>query len=228
MPRRTVFCVIALSALALSACAPGTGSRAVGPAVPESAGCARSETAPSAVGIETERQKLALRRAVAESIRDEAYALQKKGQLRDAVIRYRQSLAYWPDTGLEAYIIPLEQRAGFQVRQYSPDARQAAAVGSPTRPARVYATVRNRSARDITVTVRGEAPEEATTVRAGEIRVRPVSLGPGAEVTFEVSRDGQVLETRTWKGVAGSTSAVPVLLFDDALQGRLSVMTGLR
>lgn len=58
-------------------------------------------------------------------------------------------------------------------------------------------------------------------MRAGEdpdmARPRP---GAG-EVTFEVSRDGQVLETRTWKGNPGSSAVVPALLVDDALKGRL-------
>jgi len=202
-------------------------------AVASTAGASEPSTADPAAGRpaiaeETERQKLALRRAVATGMRNEAYALQQKEQIRDAVIRYRQSLVYWPDTGLESYIAPLEQRAGFQVSQYGPEARQAAAGGATTGPARVYATVRNRSARDITLAVRGEDPAAATTVRAGEIRILPVSLGAGGEATFEVSRDGQVLETRTWKGNPGSTSVVPALLYDDALQGRLFVMTGLR
>jgi hypothetical protein len=181
-----------------------------------------------AIAEETERQKLALRRAVATGLRNEAYALQQKGQIRDAAIRYRQSLVYWPDTGLESYIAPLERRAGFQVSQYRPEARHAAAGGAATGPARVYATVRNRSARDITLAIRGEDPAAATTVRAGEIRIRPVGLGAGGEATFEVSRDGQVLETRTWKGNPNSSAVVPSLLYDDALQGRLFVMTGLR
>ncbi len=202
-------------------------------AVCSTAGASGPTTADPAAGRptiaeEAERQKLALRRAVATGMRDEAYALQQKGQIRDAVIRYRQSLAYWPDTGLESYIAPLEQRAGFQVMQYRPEARQAAAAGTATGPARVYATVRNRSTRDITLAVRGEAPEAATTVRAGEIRIRPVSLSEGGEAIFEVSREGQVLETRTWKGNPGSTSVVPALLYDDAMKGRLFVMTGLR
>lgn len=202
-------------------------------AVCSTAGAAERTTADPATGRpaiaeETERQKLALRRAVATGIRDEAYALQQKGQIRDAVIRYRQSLVYWPDTGLESYIGPLEQRAGFQPSQYKPEKRQVAAGGAAPGPARLYATVRNRSARDITLAVRGEAPEAATTVRAGEIRIRPVSPGAGGEAIFEVSRDGRVLETRTWKGNPGSTSVVPALLYDDSLQGRLFVMTGLR
>ncbi|OPY07557.1 MAG: hypothetical protein A4E67_01201 [Syntrophaceae bacterium PtaB.Bin038] len=193
--------------------------------------CARAAdpaAGPSAVAEETERQKLALKRAVAAGMRDEAYALQQRGQIRDAVIRYRQSLVHWPDRGLESYIAPLEQRAGFQVTQYRPDEAKAAAGGAASGPARVTATVRNRSARDITLAVRGEAPEKATTVRGGEIRTRSVTPGAGGEVTFEVSRGGQVLETRTWRGTPGSTSVVPVLLYDDALEGRLFVMTGLR
>ena len=192
------------------------------------AGAADPAAAPSAVAEETERQKLALKRAVAADMRDEAYALQRRGQIRDAVIRYRQSLVHWPDSVLESYIAPLERRAGFQVNQYRPDEAKAAAGGASSGPASVTATVRNRSARDITLTVRGEAPEKATTVRAGEIRIRPIAPGARGEVTFEVSRDGQVLETRTWRGSPGSTGVVPVLLYDDALEGRLFVMTGLR
>lgn len=202
--------------VALAAIAGATDVRAADPAA-----------GPSAVAEETERQKLALKRAIAEGMRDEAYALQQRGQIRDAVIRYRQSLVHWPDKGLESYIAPLEQRAGFQVTQYRPEEANAAG-GAASGPARVYATVRNRSARDITLAVRGEEPEKATTVRAGEIRIRPVRLGAGGEVTFEVSRDGQVLETRTWRGTPGSKSVVPALLYDDALEGRLFVMTGLR
>lgn len=194
------------------------------------AGPKAAETAAGrpAIGEETERQKLALRRAVAASLRDEAYGLQQRGQIRDAVIRYRRSLAYWPDTGLESYLAPLERQAGFAASQYNPQAVQAAAGGAAPATPRVYATVRNRSARDITLAVRGEAPEAATTVRAGEIRIRPVSPGPGGEVSFEVSRDGQVLETRTWKGNPNSSAVVPALLYDDALKGRLFVMTGIR
>jgi len=127
-----------------------------------------------------------------------------------------------------SYFAPLEQKAGLQALQYRPEAVKTAAGSATTGPARVYATVRNRSARDITLAVCGEAPEKATPVRAGELRIRPFSLGPGGEVTFEVSRDGQVLETRTWRGNSHTTSVVPSLLYDDALKGRLFVMTGLR
>ncbi|NPV03444.1 MAG: hypothetical protein HPY67_01755 [Syntrophaceae bacterium] len=225
MPRRTVCLGIALIALFLCSCAAGAGSTGPGFARHESSEAAKPAATHSSIGAETEKQKLALRRAVAAAMRDEAHALQQKGRIRDAVIRYRQSLVYWPDTGLEAYIAPLEQRAGFQALQYKPEAAKTSAAAGT---GRVYATVRNRSARDISVAVRGEEPGAATTVRAGEIRILPVSLGPGGVVTFEIERDGKVLETRTWKGDPNTSAVVPVLLFDDALQGRLFVMTGLR
>ncbi|HQL91689.1 MAG TPA: hypothetical protein PLQ15_13945 [Syntrophales bacterium] len=215
MTRRILLCPVLFVVLAAVAGLPD--ARAADPTA-----------ARTAIGEETERQKLALRRAVATGMRDEAYALQKKGQIRDAVIRYRQSLVYWPDTGLEAYIAPLEQRAGFQVMHYRPDVPRDAAGGAAAGPALVYAVVRNRSSRDIVLRVRGEAPEAATAVRAGEIRIRPVAPGPGGDVIFEVLRDGQVLETRTWKGPPGPSGAVPALLYDDSMQGRLFVMTGLR
>ncbi|HEX7539409.1 MAG TPA: hypothetical protein VF358_03815, partial [Syntrophales bacterium] len=82
----------------------------------------------SAIGRETEMQKIVLRRSVATSLRGEAYALQQKGQLREAVIRYRQSLVWWPDVGLESYVVPLESKAGFTASQYRPETEQGATV----------------------------------------------------------------------------------------------------
>lgn len=225
MSKRALLCAAILLAVMVSACASAPQTPGVGAEAPGLSDPSGPPASLSAVGAETERKKLALRRAVATGLRDEAYALQRKGQLRDAVIRYRQSLVYWPDTGLESYIAPLEQKAGFAASQYKREAGQGAAGPAETR---VYATVRNRSARDITLAVSGEAPEAATTVRAGEIRIRPVRPGPGGEVTFEVSQDGRVLETRGWRGIPNSSAVVPALLYDDTLKGRLFVMTGLR
>lgn len=211
---RRVLCTVLFFALAANA----------GASVPRAA---VSSADRPAIAEETKRQKIALRRAIATEMRDEVHALRQKRQIREAVILYRQSLVYWPDTGLESYIALLEQRAGFWAGQYRLEEQQAAAGGATTGPDRVFATVRNCSARDIILAVRGEAPEAATSVRTGEIRIRPVSLGPVGEVTFEVSRDGQILESRTWRGIPGYTNVVPALLYDD-LKGRLFVMTGLR
>jgi len=187
----------------------------------------------STIAQDTERQKITLRRTIATSLRDEAYALQQKGQLRDAVIRYRQSLVYWPDTGLETYIAPLEKRTGFTVSQYRPQALQAVEFKQGTEHATskrgvVYATIRNRSDQDIHIQARGEPPEAATQLRAGEILIRPVRLAPNGEVIFLVSRNGKAIASRSWFGSPDSPYIVPAVLYDDNLNDKLLVMTGLR
>jgi len=184
-----------------------------------------------AIGLETEQKKIVLRRAVASSLRDEAYAFQQKGQLRDAVIRYRQSLVWWPDPGLETYVVALERTAGFDAKQYRPELLQAAvqtgAGASVGKPATVFATIRNRSTQDVTISV-SENRDAGTQVRAGEILVIPVQLAPNGEITFLAARNGQALATRGWFGNPSSPSVVPSVLYDDNLQERLVVMTGLR
>jgi hypothetical protein len=202
-------------------------------AVEERAAPGAADVPDSAIGRETEMQKILLRRSVATSLRGEAYALQQKGQLRDAVIRYRQSLSWWPDVGLESYLVPLESKAGFNANQYRPETEHAAALqagsGKAVKKAgRVFATIRNRSTLDVTILTRGESADAATLVRAGEILIRPVQLGTNGEVTFLAVRNGQTLATRTWHGNAASESVVPAVLYDDNLQDRLVVMTGLR
>jgi hypothetical protein len=187
----------------------------------------------SAIGLETEQKKIDLRRAVASSLRNEAYACQQQGQLRDAVIRYRQSLAWWPDAGLEAYVAPLERKAGFDAIRYKPELQQAAGVpagsaASAGKPGMVFATIRNRSTQDVIILTRNESPDAGTLVRAGEILIRPVQLTSNGEVTFLAVRNGQTLATRSWYGNPSSASVVPAVLYDDNLQDRLVVMTGLR
>jgi hypothetical protein len=187
----------------------------------------------SAIGRETEMQKIVLRRSVATSLRGEAYALQQKGQLREAVIRYRQSLVWWPDVGLESYVVPLESKAGFTASQYRPETEQGATVqaGSPKavkKTGMVMATIRNRSTLDVTILTRGESADAGTLVRAGEILLRPVQLEPNGEVTFLAVRNSQTLVSKTWYGDAASENVVPTLLYDDNLQDRLFVMTGLK
>jgi hypothetical protein len=202
-------------------------------AVDERAAPGAAAVPDSAIGRETEMQKILLRRSVAASLRGEAYALQQKGQLRDAVIRYRQSLVWWPDVGLESYLVPLESKAGFTANQYRPETGQTAAVQPATDKAvkkagRVFATIRNRSTLDVTILTRGESADAGTLVRAGEILIRPVQLGPTGEVTFLAVRNGQTLASRSWYGKVASESVVPAVLYYDNLQDRLVVMTGLR
>jgi hypothetical protein len=187
----------------------------------------------STIGLETERRKIVIRRAVATSLRDEGYALQQKGQLRDAVIRYRQSLVWWPDAGLESYVVPLERKAGFTASQYRSETQQGATLqagsGKAVKKAgMVMATIRNRSTLDVTILTRGESADAGTLVRAGEILLRPVQLEPNGEVTFLAVRNSQTLVSKTWYGNAASENVVPTLLYDDNLQDRLFVMTGLK
>lgn len=77
-----------------------------------------------AIGEETERQSSAPGRAVAAS--SLTLHTKRRGQIRDAVIRYRRSLAYWPDTGLESYPAPLDRQAGRRAPQ-----QNASAAGCP-------------------------------------------------------------------------------------------------
>jgi hypothetical protein len=202
-------------------------------AVGEKSSSGESAVPASAIGLETEQKKVALRRAVASSLRDEAYACQQRGQLRDAVIRYRQSLVWWPDTGLEAYVAPLERKAGFDAIQYRPEVQQAEAVPAGSgatagKPGMVFATIRNRSTQDVVILTRNESPDAGTLVRAGEILVRPVQLTPNGEVTFLAVRNGQTLATRSWYGNPSSASVMPAVLYDDTIRDRLVVMTGLK
>ena len=80
----------------------------------------------------------------------------------------------------------------------------------------------------MTILTRGESADAGTVVRAGEILIRPVQLGPNGEVTFLAVRNGQTLASRSWYGNAASEAVMPTVLYDDNLQDRLFVMTGLR
>ncbi|HEX7504741.1 MAG TPA: DUF6438 domain-containing protein [Syntrophales bacterium] len=184
------------------------------------------------IAMETEQRKISLRRAVASSLRDEAYAFQQKGQLRDAVIRYRQSLVWWPDPGLETYVVTLERKAGFDAKQYKPELQQAAVqtgtAENVSKPARVFATIRNRSTQDVIISVISENRDAGTPVGAGEILIIPVQLLPNGEITFLAGRNGQTLATGRWFGNPSTASVVPSVLYDDNLQDRLVVMTGLK
>ncbi len=135
--------------------------------------------------------------------------------------------------GLESYVVPLESKAGFTASQYRPETEQGATVqagsGKAVKKAgMVMATIRNRSTLDVTILTRGESADAGTLVRAGEILLRPVQLEPNGEVTFLAVRNSQTLVSKTWHGNAASENVVPTLLYDDNLQDRLFVMTGLK
>ena len=58
-----------------------------------------------------ENRKAEILKAFAQAMRDDAYKLQLKGNFDEAIIKYRKSLAYWPDSELEKYIQQVEKKA---------------------------------------------------------------------------------------------------------------------
>jgi hypothetical protein len=182
----------------------------------------------SAVAVKTD-----LKKALAKSVRDEAYVLQQRGQYREAIDRYRQSFAYWPDPALDAYIQTLEKRVrpNAATTQAPPKAQIGAAepAGQVGNNRAVLATIRNRSPEDVNIFVAGETSGPTNLVRSGDIITRAVPAQPGSPVIFYAERNGKVIATKTWyinPNVPGS--GVPSVLFDDGLSEKLSVMTAVR
>jgi hypothetical protein len=176
--------------------------------------------------------KTELKKALAKSIRDEAYVLQQRGQYPEAIERYRQSFAYWPDPALDAYIQALEKRVrpNAAATQAPPVAQTAGAepVGQAGNAPTLLATIRNRSLGDVNIFVAGETSGPVNLVTAGDIITRAVPTQPGSPVIFYAAKDGKVIATKTWYINPNVPGSVPSLLFDDNLQEKLSVMTAVR
>jgi hypothetical protein len=190
--------------------------------------------APSATGIAASEiaVRTELKKALAKSMRDDAYAFQQRGQYREAVDLYRQSLAHWPDQALDAYARALEKRVG-------PDAAATRAVPlpqiAPAEPAgqagntgTVLATIRNRSLGDVNIFVAGETSGAANLVMSGDIITRAVAAQSGSPVIFYAERNGKVIASKTWYINPNVPGSVPGVLFDDNLPEKLSVMTAVR
>jgi hypothetical protein len=219
--RKEILLLFAASALLLSH--PGVGARLKhGPgALLHAQGTPPKEGSSqgSLAGAAKER-KLELLRAVAKSLRDEAYSIQQQGRLSDAVVKYRESLVYFPDEGLNDYISALEKRTG--------KASPSAGPENPHLQSSISVNVRNRSRQSVHV-----LPEDATANASnffapGDIKSISVSSGPQGLITFVAVRDGKVIASSVWHGYPGDASKVPVLLFDDAdSPPRLTVMTGI-
>ncbi|HET6490467.1 MAG TPA: hypothetical protein VFG28_11985 [Syntrophales bacterium] len=79
-------------------------------------------------------------------------------------------------------------------------AAQAGSNSGVSKSGRVFATIRNRSTQDVTISVRGESDGAGTLVRAEDILIRPVQLTRNGEITFMAVRNGQTLATRNWRG----------------------------
>ena len=166
-------------------------------------------------------RKIELLRAIAGSLRDEAYAIQQQGRLQDAVLKYRESLVYFPDAGLNDYIVALEKRAGKPSPTITPQSTQA-------RPF-LSASVRNRSMQSIHMLTEGATADASTLFAVDEIRSLSVSWDTQGRIFFRAVRDGKVIASSVWQRDPGDARKVPVVLFDDKDgPARLTVMTGIK
>ena len=170
-------------------------------------------------------KQLETRRAAANGIREEAYALQRRGLVREAIMKYRQSLVTWPDPGLEAYIGTIEQTMKMPSSQRSrPWIGQAIPVGQPST---MIATIRNRSNSDISLRLSEGGGSSEVTFLAGEILELALTTSPTNEITVSVQQAGRVTAIKKWIWIPGEPSAVPVILYDDKEPEKLIIMTGI-
>ncbi|MBP1732071.1 MAG: hypothetical protein H6Q55_2500 [Deltaproteobacteria bacterium] len=180
---------------------------------------------PSELSRQAVSRKVELKKALALSMRNEAYTQQEQRRGREAVLLYRESLIYWPDDGLETYVRALEARSGFAT-----PGKVRYSQGTPTAAGRDHttlATFRNRSAVDVTVRAGANQGGLGQTVLAGDIMTLSVPVTQG-QVPFSVLMNGKVIASAVWYEEPSFAGGVPCLLFDTALSERLVIMTGLR
>lgn len=170
-----------------------------------------------------ETRKAEIMRAFAKSLRDEAYSLQMKGHLNEAIIKYRKSLTYWPDSDLENHIQLLEKKSG----ELFPDNQPAASPESITNKTQrvITATIRNRSNEGVHIFTQGETFNPNNHFMPQEIRFVPVQIQSNGEVIFYAGRDGRILDSKTWRGDPRYQDRVPCVLFD---KEKLIILTGIR
>lgn len=171
-------------------------------------------------------QRAEYRKEMAKDTRDAAYTFQKQGLIKQAIIKYRESLAWWPDPALDGYIETVEKAAGLP-----PSGQRRPWTASPRPPSskrEVIATIRNGSDRDVYI-VSGDGPESPETrFLPGEIREMAVLPDAYGVVAFTARRDGVSLATVNWTGDPGNNDVVPAVLFDDGQTDKLATMTGFR
>jgi hypothetical protein len=93
----------------------------------------------------------------------------------------------------------------------------------------VTAELTNRSRENTHIFTDSESFGPGNRLAPGENRKVAVTAKPDGSVTFKAGRNGQVLATKTWRGVPGDTSRVPVVVFDESNPyDKLTVTTGLR
>ena len=181
--------------------------------------------ATSALSQTAENRKAEILKAFAQAMRDDAYKLQLKGNLDEAIIKYRKSLVYWPDPELEKYIQQVEKKAVHSLSGNQPNNTLSQVSISDT----VTATIRNRSKNSIYIFDQNKTFTPDNLFRPGEIRSVPVQMSANGAITFYAGSDGKVIASETWYGNPRDPNRIPCVLFDDlSAAKKLSVMTGLR
>jgi hypothetical protein len=171
-------------------------------------------------------QRAEYRKSMARESRDAAYTFQKQGLVKQAVIRYRESLSWWPDPTLDAYVETVERATGLPL-----SGKMRPWTEAPRFPGKKHesvATVRNRSNRDVYIVTVGGAESPESRFLPGEIREVAVTPNAYGEVVFSASRGGPLLGTARWTGDQEDARVAPVVLFDDNHPEKLIVMTGFR
>ncbi|HNQ01924.1 MAG TPA: hypothetical protein PKN59_06500, partial [Syntrophales bacterium] len=118
----------------------------------------------------------------------------------------------------------------YTVRRFGSAASSGSAVSSGQTAAQsVTAEITNRSRENTHVFTDGETFGPGNRLAPGEKRKVAVTMKSDGSVTFKAGRNGQVMATKTWRGVPGDASRVPVVIFDDTNPyDKLTVTTGLR
>jgi hypothetical protein len=171
-------------------------------------------------------QRALFRQNMGKDLRDVAYNFQGQGLYKEAVIKYRESLAWWPDPALDGYIETLEKASGLPLSGKRRAWTEAPRV--PTKMSEVIATIRNKSSREVYIHTVGGGESPETLFVPGEIREMAVMPNAYGEIVFSASRRGPLLATAKWVGDPSNSKAAPVVLYNDNNPEKIVVMTGFR
>jgi hypothetical protein len=171
-------------------------------------------------------QRALFRQNMGKDLRDAAYNFQKQGLYKEAVIKYRESMTWWPDVALDGYIETLEKASGLPLS--GKIQAWAEAPRAPSKSSEVIATIRNKSNREVYIHTVGGGESPETLFVPGEIREMAVMPNAYGEAVFSTSRRGPLLGTVKWTADPRNPKTVPVVLFDDNDPMRIIVMTGFR
>lgn len=181
---------------------------------------------PGDFGRATIERQMEIRKATAQGLRLEAYGLQQKKLFREAVSKYRESLAYWPDPSLEAYIGTIENTMKLPSSQiFRPSTGQGMIMGQPYT---MMATFRNRSNSEVSLRLSEGRGTPDVTFLPGEILELALTTNPGGEITVSVLQAGRLVAMKRWIRLPGDPSAVPAIIYDDKEPERLLIMTAIK